>query len=785
MSEADTCRTYVVPKLHAAGWTDDLIAEQHPITPGRVMPLGRKHTRKESGRPDYILYLKRHYAIAVVEAKAEYKKPADGLQQAMTYAEMLGVKFAYATNGKGIIEHDFITGKERDLEAFPTPDELWARLRGELKLTQERDAADALTAYYEEVGGKRPRYYQEIAINRAVEAVIRGQPRILITMATGTGKTFVAFQIVHRLLAMKRAQHILYLADRNFLIDQVKDLTFSPLGEALHKIQGEAVKSRTVYFALYQALTAPGPDGRPLYMQYPPGFFDKIFVDECHRGSARDESSWREILDCFFPAQQIGMTATPKCDDNVNTYNYFGAPIYTYSLRQGIEDGFLAPYRVQRVMLDVDVNSLQIDPGVLDRFGREVPPGVYGTKDFERLISLLTRTETAARHLTNYLKATDRYDKTIIFCVDQEHALDMRDALARENDDLMRIHSDYVVRVVSDEGKEGRMHLDNFQDPECESPVLVTSSQMLTTGVDAPTCRNIVLFRPINSMTEFKQIIGRGTRILDEHGKAWFTIIDYVGATQLFYDPAFDGPPEARTTVTINPRGDVIDSKTNEGDEGGSGPGPEGSGPTVPGAVPLPGTAVEPRKFYVDGVPVYIIGEQAFELDAEDHVLRTVSFTDYVRERVRRLWPDAQHLREYWPLAERRAEILQALAQCGIDPEHLAAITHQEYADPLDLLLHMAYNAPLLTRRDRAEQLRKNKPTFFTTYSPAAREILDKLLDKYADFGVGQFDDLTLVLRVPPFDQSTVQEIAALFGGPAQLKTAVDKMQTLLYSPTP
>ncbi len=322
------------------------------------------------------------------------------------------------------------------------------------------------------------------------------------------------------------------------------------------------------------------------------------------------------------------------------------------------------------------------------------------------------------------------------------------------------------------------MHLDNFQDPECESPVLVTSSQMLTTGVDAPTCRNIVLFRPINSMTEFKQIIGRGTRILDEHGKAWFTIIDYVGATGLFYDPAFDGEPEVQTHVKIDEQGRVIESETVEG--GATEPTSAYAG--AGGHAPLPGDDVrERRKFYVDGVPVYIIGEQAFELDAEDHVLRTVSFTDYVRERVRRLWPDAQHLRDYWPLAERRAEILQALAQCGIDPEHLAAITHQENADPLDLLLHVAYNAPLLTRRERAEQLRKNKPAFFSTYSPAARGILDKLLDKYADFGVGQFDDLALVLRVPPFDQHTVQEIAALFGGPAQLKAAVDKMQTLLY----
>jgi type I restriction enzyme R subunit len=761
---------------------DDLIAEQRVVAPGRIVPLGRKHTRKECLRPDYLLYLRKHYLIAVVEAKAEYKQPGDGMQQAITAAKMLGVKFAYSTNGKGIVEHDFTTGQERDLTEFPTPDELWARLRGELQLTDDHAAADALTAYFEEAGGKVPRYYQEIAINRAVEAVIRGQQRILITMATGTGKTLVAFQIVWRLLKTKRARRILYLADRNFLADQAKDRTFSPLGEALHKIQGEAVKSREVYFALYQALTALGEDGRPLYMQYPPDFFDKIFVDECHRGSAREESSWREILEYFAPAQQIGMTATPKRDDNVDTYEYFGEPIYTYSLKQGIEDGFLAPYRVQRVMLDVDVHGLQIDAGVLDRFGRQVPPGLYGTKEFERIVSLLTRTEAVARHLTYYLKSTNRYDKTMIFCVDQDHALDMRQALIRENADLVKVYDDYVVRVVSDEGKEGRMALDDFSDPERRTPVVVTSSQMLTTGVDAPTCRNIVLFRPINSMTDFKQIIGRGTRVLEERDKFWFTIMDFVGATRLFYDPAFDGDPVRVTHQTIDENGEVIQTQDTEDGTLGAEAEPKEEGYPIPGQAPLPGVAeTQPRKYYVDGVPVYVVGEQAFELDADDNVLRTVAFTDYVREHVRRLWPTAQHLREYWPLAEQRQEILQALAQRGIDPDHLAQITHHEDADPLDLLLHVAYNAPLLTRRERAEQLRKTKPNFFNTYSPAAREILDRLLDKYADFGLRQLDDLNLVLRVPPFDKLTVTEIVALFGGPAQLKAAVDKMQALLY----
>ena len=780
MTEADTCRKYIIPNLHAAGWEDDFIAEQRVIAPGRIVPLGRRHTRREHRRPDYILFLRKNYPIAVVEAKADYKRPGDGIQQAIDYAEMLGLKFAYASNGQGIVEHNFITGQERNLTAFPSPDELWRRLRGDLKLDDENAASDALTAYFEEVGGKTPRYYQTVAINRAVEDVIRGRPRMLITMATGTGKTFVAFQIVYRLWRAKRKKRVLYLADRNVLIDQAKDRTFSPLGEALHKIQGDAVKSREVYFALYQALTGTG-EGPPLYEQYPRDFFDLIIVDECHRGSAREESSWRAILDYFEPAQQIGMTATPKRNDNVDTYAYFGDPIYTYSLHQGIEDGFLAPYRVQRVVLDVDASGLQIDAGILDRFGREVPPGVYGTRDFERLVSLLTRTEAVAAHLTNTLKATNRYDKTIVFCVDQEHALDMRQALINANADLVRVHPNYVERVVSDEGKEGRMALDDFQDPEVETPVIVTTSQMLTTGVDAPTVRNVVLFKPINSMTDFKQIIGRGTRVLEEKDKFWFTIIDYVGATRLFYDPAFDGEPVRVTRQGINDKGEV--TTTEDTEDGTLQPEEPPEMYPLPPEISAGGQPVaEPRKFYVDGVPVYIVGEQAYELDAEDNVLRTVSIVDYVRENVRRLLPTAEQLRQAWPLSERRENITQALAGRGIDLEHLAHITHHEDADPLDLLLHVAYDAPLPTRRERAEKLRQSKPNFFNTYTPAARQILDELLDKYADFGLKELTDLNLALRVPPLDRhGTVSEIAALFGGAAELRSAVDRMQALLY----
>jgi type I restriction enzyme, R subunit len=788
MSEADTCRKYVLPNLYAAGWQDDQIAEQRYITDGRIIPLGQnRHKRQTRLRPDYILSLKQHIPIAVVEAKAAYKLPGDGLQQAIQYAEMMGVNFAYATNGRAIVERDLAAGTERNLSQFPSPEELWERLRGAKQLTDGEDAAAALTVYYEEVGGKTPRYYQTIAINRAVEAVIAGRPRLLLTMATGTGKTFVAFQIVWRLWKAGRKKRILFLADRNVLIDQAKDRTFNPMGEAMVKIKGRAVKSREIYFALYQALANP-TGGPNLYEKYPQNFFDLIIVDECHRGSARDESSWRKILEYFAPAQQIGLTATPKRQDNVDTYAYFGEPLYTYSLKQGIEDGFLAPYRVQRIIPSADAFGIGVEAGIRDRFGREIPEGLYGTKEFERTLSVLSRTEAVARHLTDYLHSTNRYDKTIVFCVDQEHALEMRAALARLNRDMLKIHKDYVARVVSDEGKTGREHLDNFQDPEQDTPVILTTSQMLTTGVDAPTCRNVVLFRPIGSMTDFKQIIGRGTRLSLEHEKYFFTILDYTGATELFYDQAFDGDPVQRERVDVDETGRVVavtdetgdaaapDAAAPDADAPPDSPAPEIESP------PLEDGIRERRKYYIEGGAVYIVGEQAHELDPEENVLRVISFTDYAGERTRRLLPTAQHLQAVWPLAERRAEIVAALEKVGVSLEELAVKLKRPDADALDLLLHVAYNAPLLTRRERAERIRQGKATFFNGYSPAARRVLSELLEKYADFGLPELEDLGRALKAPPLNQyGTTGEIAALFGGAAQMRQAVATMKALLY----
>jgi type I restriction enzyme, R subunit len=779
-TEADTCRKYVLPKLYAAGWSDEQIHEQRYFTDGRIVVVGGRHYRKPGKRADYLLRYRPHFAIAVVEAKARYKKAADGLQQSMAEAEILGLKFAYATNGLEIIEHDYLTGKQTKLTVFPSPDELWQRLRRADGITNDKDAEDILFPFYQEIGGKSPRYYQEIAINRAVQAVIKGQKRILITMATGTGKTFVAFQIIWKLWKTKRKKRILYLADRNFLVDYAKDRDFAPCGDALCKIQGKVVKSREIYFAIYQAIV--DDERRPgLYKEYPRDFFDLIIVDECHRGAAKDESKWREILEYFNSAAQIGMTATPLRNDNIDTYRYFGDPIYTYSLAKGIDDGFLAPYRVHRVVLNVDATGWRPDKGQLDRFGREIPDGEYGTKDFERLVSLLTRTEVAARHLTDYLKKTNRYAKTIVFCVDQEHAEDMRLALHKANEDLTREHPHYVARIVSDEGKIGRGHLDDFVDPEKDVPVIVTTSQMLTTGVDVRTCENIVLFKPINSIVEFKQIIGRGTRLFPDKDKLWFTIIDYIGATRLFSDPDFDGFPEKITEERINEHGETVGGEEVTVQEPVE---TEEQRQAELQALFQAEQAAEegpPRKYYVDSAEVRVLQDVVLELDEHGNKLRTISYTDYTREQVRKLYPSAAQLRTKWTQAEEREQIIAALKERGIELGHLADATHLPDADPFDLLVYVAYNGPLRTRRERAERVRKGKLDAFDYFKPEARQILDLLLEKYCDHGVDQLSDLH-ILEVPPIsDKGTPVEIAKLFGGANRLRAALNKLQEMLY----
>ncbi len=780
-NEADTCRLYVTPKLREAGWETSpfSITEQRTFTDGRIVVTNGKSKRGEGKRADYILRYRRDFPMAVVEAKA-YREPAStGLQQAKEYTEILGFKFAYATNGRDIIEFDYLTGQQRDLERFPSPQELWARLSGAEQIDVQ-NAAHILEPYQREQG-KTPRYYQEIAINRVVQAVVQGQRRVLLTMATGTGKTFVAFQICWKLWNSRwnkdgehRKPRILFLADRNILVDQPKSGVFAPFGDALYKIEGgKTSKSREMYFAIYQAI-APRDGRLGLYRQFPPDFFDIIVIDECHRGSARDDSNWREILEYFHPAYQLGMTATPLRADNSDTYQYFGNPIYTYSLKQGIEDGFLAPYTVHRVVTDLDATGWRPAEGQLDRYGREIPDQEYATEDFERVVALRMRTEAIARHITAFLQKSDnRFAKTIIFCVDQEHAAEMLAALNRHNADLVQQYPDWVCQVTANQGDIGLGHLSRFQDVETLTPVMLTTSKLLTTGVDVPTCKNVVLARIVNSMTEFKQIIGRGTRVRDDYDKLFFNILDYTGsATRLFADPDFDGYPAIITQEEIDGDGNVVVAEVVEPQD-----------PTAPNE-PIPPSfdddEWQPRKFYVDAGEAQIAAEVVYELDASGK-RRIVRFTDYTAEQVRTLYPNSAEMRRLWADPAQREQIIKVLTERNIDFERLATVTNQPDADPFDLLCHVAFNAPIRTRRERANRVRLEESAFFGQYTGRARDILLTLLEKYAEHGTTQF--ALDVLKVPPLsDFGTVGEIARLFGGADRLKSAVEQLQTLLYA---
>jgi type I restriction enzyme R subunit len=774
-TEADTCRRYVLPRLYAGGWTDDQISEQKTFTDGRILLSGTSVRRGPQKRADYLLRYRPNLALAVVEAKASHRAPGDGLQQAKEYAQALDLKFAYSTNGHGIIEFDFLTGRESSLDAFPTPDQLWKRLSSHLGLKSDVEV-QRYTAPGIQVPGRPLRYYQEIAINNTVRAILNGQRRVLVNMATGTGKTDVAFHIAWKLWSTRwnsrsepRRPRILFLSDRSVLVDDPKDKQFAPFGDARWKLQGEAVYGREIYFATYQAIAKD--ERRPgLFKEFKPDFFDLIIVDECHRGSAGDDSAWREILEYFEPAYQFGMTATPLRQESRDTYAYFGEPVCTYSLRQGIDDGFLAPYRVHRIVTGVDATGWRPSVNEVDRFGRRIPDDDYTTPDFERTVALLARTKAIAQSIATFLKGSDPYAKTIVFCVDQEHADEMRRALNNELQDFAAQHPDYVVRIVADEGDIGRGHLSNFQEPERLTPVIVTTSRLLTTGVDAPTCKNIVIARLVNSMTEFKQIIGRGTRVRSDYGKLWFSILDYTGsATKLFADPAFDGDPVEPPTET------PIDE-----------PIPQPQAALTTGANLLErkddDSEPAPRKFYVDGGAVKIAAHVVYELDADGKQLRVVQYTDYASEKVRKLWKSAAELRKTWADAVTRHEIISALEERGITIDQLANEVGQPEADPFDLLCYVAFNAPLRTRRERAQRLRSNRADFWERFKPEARQILDAILEKYVDHGTNQFK-VPDILKVPPISEfGNVMEIVRKFDGAEHLRSAVEQMQDLLYA---
>lgn len=790
-NEADTCRKFVLPKLLAAGWDTEphCIMEQRTFTDGRIVITGCRVRRKKQKRADYLLRYRKDLTIAVVEAKPEYKLPADGLQQAKDYAEILGLQFAYSTNGTSIIEFDFKTGIEKEIEQFPTPEQLWKRLEDAQGITTA-SAAPALFTPYFAIPGKDARYYQEIAINRSVQAITQGNRRILLTLATGTGKTFVAFQICWKLWSAKwnrtgdhRRPKILFLADRNVLVDDPKDKMFTPFGDARYKIEnGEANKGREMYFAIYQALAKD--ERRPgLYKEYPRDFFDLIIIDECHRGSARDESNWREILDYFEPAFQLGMTATPLRDDNRDTYRYFGNPIYKYSLGQGIEDGFLAPYKVHRIVTAPDALGWRPSSGQTDKYGQVIPDKEYSTQDFERVLSLEERTNAIARNLTEFLKSSDRYAKTIVFCVDQEHAEMMRAAIARLNPDMMQKDPNYVCRVTSDEGLIGRGHLSNFQDVESNSPTILTTSQLLTTGVDAPTCKNVVIVRIINSMSEFKQIIGRGTRVRDDYGKLYFNILDYTGsATILFADPDFDGYPAEITEEEMNAEGETVEQHSLPTEE------PHNSNQVPEDEFTDPGDPQDNtqqqnrRKLYVTGGSVEIVAHVVYELDAGGKQLRVSEITDYTANQLRTLYAEAHQVRTDWADPRKRNEIIRELEERGIDFEQLAQVLRMPEADPLDLICHLAYQSPVRSRRERVQRVKQEGKAFFERFRPEARDVLLQLLEKYAEHGTTQFV-IPDVLKVSPLsDFGNISEIANLFGGPTVLREAVEELQQLLYA---
>jgi type I restriction enzyme R subunit len=651
--------------------------------------------------------------------------------------------------------------------------------------------------------GRTPRYYQTIAINSAVEAILCGKQRALLVMATGTGKTSVAFQITWRLWSSRwsrsgdgRRPKVLFLANLDVLIDDPIRKDFAPFKAALTRVEGKADTAHDIYFALYQAIAHPDRDP-PLYKEWPPDFFDLIIVDECHVGSAKDVGLWKDILRYFSSAVQLGLTATPirrtDSDDDRDTFEWFGAPLYTYSLKQGIEDGFLAPYRVHHIVTDVDATGWRPHSGQRDANGNLIPDKLYQTPDFERRLRLPDRTRIFAEHLTAYLKRTDRFAKTIVFCVDQEHAEDMRAALVKLNGDLVKAHPDYVVRVTADEQAVGKAHLGNFMLPKKKTPVILTTSRMLTTGVDAATCQNIVICRVVGRMPEFKQIIGRGTRVRTEFNKWTFSILDYSGsAALLFADPAFDGdplPPPPSGNAPDDDGGTRVEPDTTIYDPDGEATPPapvappprvaDGEGPVV---IDPPGGIDDPGKITVEGLRVRVAAEQVQVLDPQGHVLTTHSFTDYTGQKVRTLYPSCDALRTAWSTPEGRHAIIDALGERGIDIEELVSVTNRPDADPFDLLAHLAFKTSITTRRSRVERVRIKQAAFFAEFAPPAREILDDLLDLYAKHGPADLD-ITAAVQIEPIrDKGTLPEIIARFGNVAHLREALLKLNHYLYA---
>lgn len=787
LSETDIRTKYITPALVQSGW--DLhrqIREEVNFTDGRIRVRGSVAQRGSKKRADYILYHKPNIPLAIIEAKDNNHDPGAGMQQALGYANQLDVPFVYSSNGDGFIEHDRTRSegeveRELTLDQFPSPQELWERYKQYKGIDQEKENLVA-QPYYIDERGFAPRYYQRIAINRTIEAIAEGQKRILLVMATGTGKTATAFQIIWRLWKAGQNKRILYLADRNILVDDPKRKYFSPFGDTVTKLsRRNTSKAHQIYFGLYQAVSG-SEEFQNVYKNYSRDFFDLILVDECHRGSADEESAWREILEYFNPAVQIGMTATPRETRDVSNIDYFGKPLFTYTLKQGIEDGFLAPYKVVRYTLDRDAEGWRPRKGQLDKHGDEIPDREYNIKDYDRALVLEERTKLVAKKVTEFLRETDRYDKTIIFCTDIEHAERMRKALVNQNADLVSRDSRYVMRITGDD-PDGKMELDNFMDPEQPYPVIATTSKLLTTGVDIPTCKLIVLDAEINSMTEFKQIIGRGSRINEEYGKSFFTIMDFRDVTRLFADPDFDGEPvqshDFGDEESPVPPSDPPEQQPDEFDEEGLPEFPR-EPDTDYDEGPLGDEETDQnrrRKYYVNNVPVEVLNRRVQFYD-EDGKLTTESLRDYSQRNIKKDFSSLDDFLRYWNSTDKKQAIVKELEEKGVFFDELEKEVDKPL-DPFDLICHIAFDQEPLTRQERAEKVKKQN--YFGKYSEIAQQVLEKLLDKYADEGLESLESIQ-VLKLSPFNEiGTVREIINEFGGREQYEQAISEMEEHLY----
>ena len=789
LSERDICTKFITPAIKKAGWdTLTQLLEEVSFTDGKIYVRGKMTARGARKRADYILYYKPSIPIAIVEAKDNKHSIRAGIQQALDYAKILDIPFVFSSNGDGFLFHDKTQVSENietelDNDSFPSPQELWSKYK-QFKGIETPEAEKVVEQdYFFDGSGRTPRYYQQNAVNRTVEAIAKGQDRIILVMATGTGKTYTAFQIIHRLWKSGKKKRILFLADRNALIDQTRRGDFKHFKDKMTVIKHRMIdKSYEIYLALYQGLTG-ADEQADAYKQFSPEFFDLIVIDECHRGSAKEDSAWREILTYFNKATHIGLTATPKETNEVSNIEYFGEPVYTYSLKQGIDDGFLAPYRVVRVNLNVDAEGWRPEQGKKDKDGNEVEDRIYNRKDFDRNLIIDERTEIVAKKLTEFLKGYDRFAKTIVFCTDIDHAERMRTALSNLNSDLVAKNHKYIMQITGD-NDEGKRELDNFTNSEERYPVIATTSELMTTGIDAQTCKIIVLDSEIKSMTKFKQIIGRGTRINEEFGKMYFTILDFRNVTDLFADPEFDGDP-----IRVKPVSEDTDLSTivDEEENDTSPIVDEISGEEIKIEpeirYPEPQTPTdnisEPRqKVYVNGVDVSILISREMYFDNDGKPI-TTSLKDHTKELIKGQYASLDDFLNKWNSTDKKEIIIKELEEQGVLVDALRDAVNRE-VDLFDLICHVAFDRPPLTRKERANNVKKRD--YFTKYGTEARKVLESLLIKYANEGITNIESMDILKVKPLTDYGSPLEIIKQFGNKAKYLEAVKELEYELYN---